>query len=76
MKVLFAHPADVAQADQLAATLVGATVRLRGVVPPGRMYVIAAEHAAEMRYGFELEQCAEQVIDVDPSRPFGRGLSS
>jgi hypothetical protein len=76
MKVLFAHPADVAHADQVAATLVRATVRLRGVVPPGRMYVIAAEHAAAMRYGFELEQCAEQVIDVDPSRPFGREASS
>ena len=76
MKVLFAHPADVAQADQLAAALACVTVRLRGLVPPGRMYVIAAEDAAEMRYGFELEQCAEQVIDVDPSRPFGRGAFS
>jgi hypothetical protein len=66
MKVLFANPADVAHADQLAAALVAATVRLRAVVPPGRMYVIAAEDAVEMRYGFELEQCAEQVIDVDP----------
>ena len=40
------------------------------------MDVVAAEDAAVMRYGFELEQCAEQVIDVDPSRPFGRGAFS
>jgi len=76
MKVLFAHPADVAHADQSAAALAGVTVRLRGVVPPGRMYVIAAEKASQIRYGFELEQCAEHVIDVDPARPSGPGLSS
>jgi hypothetical protein len=76
MKVLFAHPADVAHADQLAAGLVDAAVRLRGVVPRGRMYVIAADRAAEMRYGFELEQCAEQIIDVDLSRVSGRAASS
>jgi hypothetical protein len=63
---MFAHPADVAHADQAAAALVGVTVRLRRVVPIGRMYVIAAERAAEIRYGFELDQLAEQVIDVDP----------
>jgi hypothetical protein len=62
---MFAHPADVAHADQAAAALVGVTVRLRRVVPIGRMYVIAAERAAEIRYGFELDQLAEQVIDVD-----------
>jgi hypothetical protein len=66
VKVMFAHPADVAHADQAAAALVGVTVRLRRVVPIGRMYVIAAERAAEIRYGFELDQLAEQVIDVDP----------
>jgi hypothetical protein len=76
VKVLFANPVDVAHADQLASSLTVATVRLRAVVPPGRMYVVAAERAAEMRYGFELEQCAEQVIDVNPSRPSGRGVSS
>jgi hypothetical protein len=76
MKVLFAHPADVAHADQLAAALVAAAVRLRGVVPRGRMYVVAADRAAEMRYGFELEQCAEQVIDVDPSRLSRHAVSS
>jgi hypothetical protein len=70
MKVMFAHPADVAQADQAAAALVGVTVRLRRTVPLGRMYVIAAERAVEIRYGFELEQLAQEVIDVEPERPF------
>ena len=73
---MFAHPADVAQADQAAAGLGGVTVRLRRVVPLGRMYVIAAEQAAALRYGFELEQFAEEVIDVDPARPFGEELHS
>lgn len=74
MKVMFAHPANVAHADQAAAALVGVTVRLRRVVPPGRMYVIRAEQAAEIRYGFELEQLAEEVIDVEPTRPLGEEL--
>lgn len=71
MKVMFAHPADVAHADQAAAALVGVTVRLRRVVPLGRMYVLAADRAAGMRYGFELEQLAEEVIDVEPARSSG-----
>ena len=71
---MFAHPADVAQADQAAAALVGVTVRLRRVVPLGRMYVIAAEQAAGIRYGFELDQLAETVIDVESVRPFGDEL--
>jgi len=76
MKVMFAHPADVAYADQAAAALVGVTVRLRRTVPPGRMYVIPADRALEIRYGFELEQLAQEVIDVEPGRPFGEELHS
>jgi hypothetical protein len=76
VNVLVAHPADVAHADQVACAPVGARVRLRGILPPGRMYLIVAEQAAQIRYGFELEQRAERVIDVDPARAVRRGLSS
>ena len=69
MKIMFAHPADVAYADQAAAGLTGVIVRLRGVVPLGRMYVVAGENASEIRFGFELEQLAEQVLAVDPPVP-------
>jgi len=63
---MFAHPADVAYADQAAASLTGVTVKLRRLVPPGRMYVIAGEKATGIRYGFELEQLAEQIVAVRP----------
>jgi hypothetical protein len=33
MKVVFAHPADVAHADQADSGLSGVTVRLRGWLP-------------------------------------------
>ena len=63
---MFAHPADVAYADQAAAELTGVTVRLRGLVPLGRMYLIAGDKASTIRFGFELEQLAEQIVEVDP----------
>ena len=66
MRVLFAHPADVAAADQ-AAALAGATVRLRRRVPEGRIYIVAAHHASRIQYGFELEQLAERVIELRPA---------
>ena len=66
MKFIFAHPADVAYADQAAASLTGVTVKLLRLVPLGCMYVIAGEQAAGIRYGFELEQLAEQVVAVRP----------
>jgi hypothetical protein len=69
MRILFAHPADVAYADQAAAALTDVTVRLRRLVPLGRMYLIAGQRVDEIRYGFELEQQAEQVIGVKPSSP-------
>ena len=69
MKIMFAHPADVAHADQAAASLTGVTVRLRRIVPLGRMYVVAGEQAGEIRYGFELEQLAEQIMTVEPPWP-------
>jgi len=62
VRVLFAHPADVAAADQAAAALPTVKVRLRDAVPKGRMYLVPAADAARIRYGFELEQRAEQVI--------------
>ena len=64
MKILFAHPTDVAAADQAAAGLVGVTVRLRAVVTVGRMYVVPEGRATAIRYGFELEQQADEVIVV------------
>jgi hypothetical protein len=73
MKFMFAHPADVAYADQAAAALTGVTVRLRRLVPLGRMYVIAGERAALIRDRSELEQLAEEVIDVEPTRPLEDG---
>ena len=72
MKILFAHPADVAYADQAAASLTGVTVRLRRLVPLGRMYVIAGEQAAGIRHGSELEQLAERIVDVEPPGPAER----
>jgi len=72
VKILFAHPADVAYADQTAASLTGVTVRLRRLVPVGRMYVIAGDHAGGIRNGFELEQLAERVVDVEPAEPSER----
>jgi hypothetical protein len=66
VKILFAHPADVAYADQAAASLTGVTVTLRGLVPPGRMYVIAGEQAPGIRLASELERFAERIVDVDP----------
>ena len=73
MKILFAHPADVAYADQAAASLTGVTVRLRRLVPLGRLYVIAGELATEIRYAFELEQLAERILNVEPPAPPERG---
>ena len=70
---MFAHPADVAYADQAAAALTGVTVRLRRLVPLGRMYVIAGEQAAEIRDRSALEQHAEEVIDVEPASPLEDG---
>lgn len=70
---MFAHPADVAYADQAAAALTGVTVRLRRLVPLGRMYVIAGEQAAEIRDRSALEQLAEEVIDVEPASPLEDG---
>jgi hypothetical protein len=66
MKVVFAHPTDVAHADQEAASLTGVTIRLRRLVPPGRMYVISSRVAAGIRYGFELDQLAERIVRVRP----------
>ena len=66
MKIMFAHPADVAYADQAAAALTGVTVRVRGLVPLGRMYVIAGDKASTIRFGFELEQLAESIVEVNP----------
>jgi hypothetical protein len=67
MRVLFAHPADVAAADQAAAALAGATVRLRRRVPEGRIYVVGAHDASRIQYGFELGQLAERVIELRPA---------
>jgi hypothetical protein len=63
---MFAHPADVAYADQAAASLAGVTVRLRRLVPLGRMYVLGGEQASGIRYAFELEQRAERILRVEP----------
>jgi len=63
---MFAHPVDVGYADQAAASLTGVTVKLRRLVPVGRMYVIAGEQAAGIRDAFELEQLAEQIVAVRP----------
>jgi len=70
---MFAHPADVAYADQAAASLTGVTVRLRRLVPLGRMYVIAGDEAAGIRDAFELEQLAERILDVEPPGRHERG---
>jgi hypothetical protein len=73
VKILFAHPADVAYADQAAASLTGVTVALRGLVPLGRMYVIAGDQAPAIRYASELERLAEQIVDVEPRGRPGSG---
>ena len=67
MRILFANPTDVAHADQAASSIPGAVVRLRSLVPAGRMYVIRDTDAAELRFGFELDQVAEEVIVVATS---------
>jgi hypothetical protein len=66
VKILFAHPADVAYADQAAASLTGVTVSLRRLVPLGRMYLIPGERASGVHDAGELEQLAEQIVDVEP----------
>jgi hypothetical protein len=72
VKILFANPADVAYADQAAASLTGVTVTLRLLVPLGRMYVIAGEQASAIHHASELEQLAEQIVDVEPPGRSGR----
>jgi hypothetical protein len=70
VKFVFAHPADVAYADQAAAAMTGVTVKLRRLVPLGRMYLIAGEQTAEIRQAAELEQLAEEILTIEPpSRP-------
>ena len=66
MRFIFAHPADVAYADQAAAAMTGVTVELRRLVPLGRMYVIAGEQAAEIHQAAELEQLADEILTVEP----------
>jgi hypothetical protein len=70
---MFAHPADVAYADQAAASLIGVTVTLRRLVPLGRMYVIAGEQAGGIRDASELEQFAEEILNVEPPGQPERG---
>ena len=68
MRILFAHPADVAEADQAAASRPGTCVRLRRLVPIGRMYVLSVSDADRVRFGFDLEQFADEVMIVGVSR--------
>ena len=70
---MFAHPADVAYADQAAAALTGVTVALRPLVPIGRMYVVGGAHAGGIRSASELEQLAERILDVEPPNSLDRG---
>jgi len=73
VRILFANPTDVAHADQAASSIPGAVVRLRSLVPSGRMYVIRDIDASGLRFGFELDQVAEKVIVVTtPTPPGGR----
>jgi len=67
---MFAHPADVAYADQAAASLTGVTVTVRSLVPLGRMYVIAGNQAASIHDALALERLAEQILSVES--PDGR----
>ena len=67
MRILFAHPADVAEADQAAAARPGTCVRLRRLVPLGRMYVLSENDADRVRFGFDLEQFAGEVVIVGVS---------
>ena len=71
MRFLFANPADVAYADQAAAALPGTTVRVFMPVPVGRMYLIREERLGDAAQAVELEQIAEQVIEVTTCTPPG-----
>jgi hypothetical protein len=75
MKILLANPADVAYADQAAASLTGVTVTLRTLVPLGRMYVVAGERAAGIRDEDELESLAERIVMAEPPRLSGSSES-
>jgi hypothetical protein len=70
---MFAHPADVAYADQAAAALTGVTVKLRRLVPLGRMYVITEAQAAGIHHASELERLAEEILTVEPAGPPAQG---
>ncbi len=63
---MFAHPADVAYADQASAAMTGVIVKVSRLVPPGRMYVVAGEQADGIHDAFELEQFAEEILTVEP----------
>ena len=71
MRVLFAHPDDVAFADQAAAASTGVVVRLRRLVPVGRMYLVADRQAGEISTEIELNQLAERVIRVEHPSSLG-----
>lgn len=76
MRFLFANPADVAYADQTAASLPGTIVRVRKAVPVGWMYLVHEEGLGAEENGAgdhrrELEQIAEEVIEVRTSTPPG-----
>ena len=71
MRYLFANPADVAHADQAAAALPGTIVQVRTLVPVGWMYLIQEERLGDAAHDVELEQIAEQVIEVTTSTPPG-----
>jgi hypothetical protein len=71
VKFLLANPADVAYADQAAAALPGTIVRVFKAVPIGLMYLIREERLGDAAHGVELEQIAEQVIEVTTSTPPG-----
>lgn len=69
MKVVYAHPADVAAADQAAAAIRDATVTLRVGLHPGVIYVLDETSAAKVSYGFdfELQPVAESLIHTSSS---------
>jgi hypothetical protein len=71
VRYLFANPADVAYADQAAAALPGTLVQVRMLVPVGWMYLIQEERLGDAAHGVELEQIAEEVIEVTASTPPG-----
>ena len=64
--VMCAHPADAAYVDHAAASMTGVMVELRRLVPLGGMYVVPGENAAEIHSRYELEQLAEQNLNLDP----------